>query len=93
MRWSRSFMMPAEVKLFECEAMRQRWRGVSFFLASVEIGNTKGVLGDDLAAIGECDDDAGLLDCRQLVFDPGADVVDRGSQPRIHCAPICEGST
>src|SRR3954451_17638878 len=22
--------MPAEVKLFECEAMRKRWRGVSF---------------------------------------------------------------
>ncbi|MGY3276418.1 hypothetical protein ACVJ5M_004015 [Bradyrhizobium sp. S3.7.6] len=63
------------------------------FFAGVEIGKTKGVLGDDFAAMGKCDDDAGLLECRLLEFDPGADVVDRGSQPRIHCAPICEGST
>lgn len=60
-------------------------------LAGVEIGEAEGMLGDDRAAMGECDDDARLLECRLLEFDPGADVVDRGSQPRVHCAPICEG--
>ncbi len=55
-------------------------------LAGVEIGETEGMLGDDLAAMDEGDDEAGLLDGRQLEFDPGADVVDRGSQPRVHCA-------
>ncbi|MGY4428991.1 hypothetical protein ACVWWO_001468 [Bradyrhizobium sp. F1.13.1] len=60
-------------------------------LAGVEIGEAERVLGDDFAAMGECDDDAGLLDCGVLEFDPGADVVDRGSQPIVHCAPVCEG--
>ena len=60
-------------------------------LAGVEIGEAECMLGDDLAAMGEGDDDAGLLECRLLEFDPGADVVDRGSQPIVHCAPICEG--
>ncbi len=58
-------------------------------LAGIEIGEAERMLGDDLAAVSECDEDAWLLDCRQLEFDPGADVVDRGSQPRVHCAPIC----
>ena len=63
----------------------------SELLASVEIGKPKCMLGDDLAAMDECDHDAGLLDGRLLEFDPGADVVDRGSQPRVHCAPIARG--
>lgn len=57
-------------------------------LAGVEIGKPERMLGDDLAAMDKRDDHARLLDCRQLEFDPGADVVDRGSQPRVHCAPI-----
>ena len=60
----------------------------SELFAGIEVGETKRVLGHDLAAIGERDEDAWLLECRQLEFDPGADVVDRGSQPRVHRAPI-----
>ena len=48
-------------------------------------------MSNDFAAMGKCNDDAWLLDRGQLEFDPGADVIDRGSQPFVHCAPICGG--
>src|SRR5258707_11564631 len=57
-------------------------------LAGVEIGEAERMFGDDFAAMDECDDDARLLKCRLLEFDPGADVVERGSQPIVHCVPI-----
>lgn len=63
----------------------------SELLASVEIGKAERMLGDDLAAMNKRDHDAGLLEGRLLEFDPGADVVDRGSQPRVHCATGLRG--
>jgi hypothetical protein len=53
-------MIPAAVKLFECDAIRNRWRGVSFFAGS-EIGMAERIFSEDLAAMRDCDDAAGLL--------------------------------
>ncbi|MET4444749.1 hypothetical protein ABIB75_003026 [Bradyrhizobium sp. GM2.2] len=61
-------------------------------LAGVEIGEAERMLGNHLAAMDEGDHDARLLDCGVLEFDPGANVVDRGSQPLVHCAPIYQES-
>ena len=76
-------MIAAAVKLFEWDAIRHRWRGVSFSPVS-RLAWPKAYFGDDLAPMRNGDDAAGLLRRPQLEFDPGADVADRGLQPRLH---------
>ncbi len=83
LRRSRSFMMAAAVKLLECEAIRNRWRGGQLF-AGIEIGASESVFGDQVAAIGDRDDAAGLLNALQLKFQPVGDVVHRVFQPWLH---------
>jgi len=70
----------------DAEAMARRQ-----LLAGIEIGEAEGVLGNDLAAVDESHHDAGLLEGALLEFNPGADVVDRGSQPIVHCAISLRG--
>jgi hypothetical protein len=52
--------------------------------AGDEVGRPEGVFGNDLAAMRDRDDAAGLLRGPQLKFDPAADVVCRELQPRLH---------
>ena len=70
------------------EALRMRCdpkpvaRGELF--AGSEVGMSERVFGDDLAAMGDGDDAAGLLGGPHLKFDPATNVADRGLHPRFH---------
>ena len=58
--------------------------------AGGEIGVAERVFSDDLAAMRDSDDAAGLLRASQLEFDPVADVADRGLQPWFHVCDLPE---
>ena len=101
LRCSRSFMIPAAVKLFECDAIRNRWRGVSFSpVARLACPNANSR--DDLAAMRDGDDAAGPLRCTHLEFDPAAEcsrsraaaMVPRARSPKCRMsAAIDDGPT
>jgi hypothetical protein len=55
-------------------------------LAGIEICRAVGALDQNLAAMGERDDQARLLRCPELKFEPVADVLCREGQPRFHAS-------
>src|SRR4051812_7884530 len=57
-------------------------------LAGSEIGMAERVFGDDLAAVCDSQDAAGMLRGPQLEFDPVADIANRGPQPCLHACHL-----
>ena len=56
-------------------------------LAGLEISLAGCEFGDDLAAMRDRDDAAGLLRALHLEIDPAAEIPDRVSDPRLHALP------
>jgi hypothetical protein len=63
----------------DAKAMARRER-----LAGREIRRAEGPLENDLAAVGDCQQAAGLLARLHLEFDPAGKVVERDAEPAVH---------